>query len=780
MTETVWPSSERGGRDAPPSAPDVLEHLPDPALLVDADNRIEWSNRAALHRFGDAAAPGMEVAALLVPEPIPESRERTLIEPDVLLARARASGAEVAAVTSAAGLVEVRLSRADPAHAGHLLCLFVDRIPSDGARERDERRDVDYNDVERIAQIGHWRHDLVSGAWHWSAGAWRIAGLERTGKRVGRRAFESVVHPDDIAGVEEEYQRALDLGEPFDASFRLALRDGTVRWVHARAEACYDATGRAVRTLGTLIDITARKAFENRLQASEERFALAMQGANEGVWDWDLVSDDVYYSPRWFTMLGYEPGDWPYRLDTWATLVNTEDRPKVLVQVGAYLDGKADFFEIEQRMRHRDGHDVWVLARALKVTDDDDRPIRLVGTHLDLSERRQYEEQLRESQKMEAVGRLVGGIAHDFNNVLAAIQGNVHLARAGAGENVRVARKLETIDGLVGRAAQTVGQLLTFARRDAAVKHTFSLLEILREGYLLAGAAVPTDIGHEVDFCDAPLPVVANAVQLQQVLVNLVSNAVDAVRDVAAPQIRVRLSEFEADEEFARRHVPLQAGSYARLDVEDNGHGIAEADLANIFDPFFTTKEVGRGTGLGLATAFGAVHSHDGVIEVETAPGEGTCFSVYLPLSGQQVTRSINDGQSLVRGRGETILLVDDDPAVRKATGALLRSTGYSVIEAGDGEQALRLFRQFKSEIGLVVTDVVMPRMGGVALRNALNGESPTLPVLLVTGYDRERVLDVADNTGSPVVTKPFDLRRLTHLIRTLLDEHARAAEQGH
>ncbi len=540
----------------------------------------------------------------------------------------------------------------------------------------------------------------------------------------------------------------------------------------------------------TLRDITDRKQAEKALKdanenleslvekrtrevkQSEERFALAMRGANDGLWDWDLETGHIYYSPRWKSMLGYEEHELDANLDSWAALVHPDDKGWVIEKVQDYLQGRADSFEVEMRMKHRDGYEVIVLSRAYLVhSDSDDKAVRLVGTHVDITAYKRLENQLLQSQKMEAIGTLVGGIAHDFNNMLGAIQGNVYLTKLLLNNNPEAIEKLASIERLGLRAADMVQQLLTFARKDTVETERLYLNEFMQEAFKLSRNAIPENIESSCKLCDELLIIDGSATQLQQVLMNLLNNASHAVADRAQPCIDCSLTAFISDAAFLKRHPSLKEGRFASITVQDNGHGIAEDHLNNIFEPFFTTKEVGEGTGLGLAMVYGAIQSHGGAIEVESRLEEGTAFHIYLPLEVEKA-KKLKDGEAqTLEGQGETILLVDDEIEMREVTKEVLIHLGYNILTAADGEEALQLFKAHKDEIKLAILDVVMPRMGGVDAARHIRKINTTIPIIFATGYDRKKTLKTGDELDrSIVLNKPFSVADISQSLRRMIE----------
>ncbi len=423
--------------------------------------------------------------------------------------------------------------------------------------------------------------------------------------------------------------------------------------------------------------------------------------------------------------------------------------------------------------RCKDGHFYPVNMSVTPILDDQNEISAYVSIQQDMSLHQELEEKLRQSQKMEALGTLVGGIAHDFNNMLAAVKGHTYLARSGLHGADMLEKRLNHIESLADQGAEMIQQLLTFARKDKVEKRLLSLNQFMLDGYKLAKTIIPDNIEHVTDFCRDPLVIYGNTTQLQQVVMNLVNNACDAVAGVERPRISCSLSRFEADESFSRAHPDLQGSSFARIRICDNGIGINKERQAKIFEPFFTTKGVGEGTGLGLAMVYGAVSAHDGVIEVESEEGKGTSFYVYLLLSDREIGKVESEADMpAVSAGGETILLVDDDDSLRTTTREVLESLNYRVVEACNGEQALQLFEQQRQDIALIITDIVMPKMGGIDLMRLIRSADQTIPVIYITGYDggSEQAKSLGENSMvSCLINKPFSIPVLCRAIRDML-----------
>ena len=422
--------------------------------------------------------------------------------------------------------------------------------------------------------------------------------------------------------------------------------------------------------------------------------------------------------------------------------------------------------------RRKDGSFYPALMSVSPIYDEYREITHYVSLQQDMTEYKKLEGQFLQAQKMEAVGTLVGGIAHDFNNMLAAIQGNAYLARMRMkhGDLTAVDEKIGNVEQITSTAAEMVKQLLTFARKDSVSMVDLPLGPYLKEALKLGGSAIPENIELLSDITGEELHVHGDSTQLQQLVMNLLNNARDAVADATEPKISLSLTRSEPGNDFLLQHPELSGAAMALLSVADNGIGISENNLQKVFEPFFTTKGVGKGTGLGLAMVFGAVQRHGGVIEVESIKNSGTTFRIYLPLLTKRVEKMIGVGSKMVMGMNETILLVDDEPVLRRTTSELLNNIGYRVLEAGDGEEALQMFSAQTNEISLIISDIVMPKMGGVELAEEVRRLDNDMPIIFVTGYDKERALSVSQGIDcNLVLNKPFNIEYLSHAIRDML-----------
>jgi two-component system cell cycle sensor histidine kinase/response regulator CckA len=398
------------------------------------------------------------------------------------------------------------------------------------------------------------------------------------------------------------------------------------------------------------------------------------------------------------------------------------------------------------------------------------RPLLMLSLFRDVTTQRRLEEQLRQSQKMEAIGQLAGGVAHDFNNILTVIHGHGSLLLA-SGLDDTAARSAQQITMAAERAAGLTRQLLTFSRRQLIQPKRLDMNKIVGNMTDMLGRLLGADVSLQLNYSQSPATVEADAGMMEQVLLNLAVNARDAMP--RGGQLGVRISIVEVNQDHVRRHPEARLGTFVCVGKSDTGTGIAPENLSRIFEPFFTTKEIGKGTGLGLATVYGIVKQHQGWIEVESVVGKGTTFRIYIPHVGAvQGEAEKPSTQILVRGGTETILLVEDEKPVRELVARVLEKHGYKILQAGTGAEALGVWQQHKDEIVLLLTDLVMPdNMNGRELAETLWKQQPDLKVIFTSGYSADIVgKDFKLESDTNFLQKPYHPQILALTVRRCLD----------
>jgi two-component system cell cycle sensor histidine kinase/response regulator CckA len=509
-----------------------------------------------------------------------------------------------------------------------------------------------------------------------------------------------------------------------------------------------------------------------RVSAQElaQRFRNLVQDLNAVVWEMEVPSFRVsFVSNRAEDVLGHPAENWLREADFWQNHIHPEDR-RHIVELSQKSIGEGKDYSIEYRALAADGRVVWLHDIVRLVRDSSGRVRQLRGVTVDITARKQLEEEFLQAQKMEAVGRLAGGVAHDFNNLLTIISGYVELVLEKLDAVSPLKPHVEEIKQASDRAAGLTRRLLAFSRRQAIMPQVLNLGEVAAGTQKMLRRLIGEDI--ELVLQSDPLlgSVRADPAQIEQVLVNLAVNARDAMPQ--GGKIVIETSNVTLDEGFAGSHAAVTPGPYVMLAMSDSGTGMEASVRAHIFEPFFTTKERGKGTGLGLATVYGIVKQSDGNIWVYSQPGVGTTFKIYLPrVDIVPESRPQAAPPSPRIRRSETILLVEDEDAVRSLVRGLLEREGYQVLEASRPSEALALNEQHEGPIHLILSDVVMPQMNGPQLAEKLVSMRPDTRVVYMSGYTDNAIVhyDILDQ-GTPFLQKPFSHETLAHKVREALD----------
>ena len=430
----------------------------------------------------------------------------------------------------------------------------------------------------------------------------------------------------------------------------------------------------------------------------------------------------------------------------------------------------------------KNGHAIPVYCTIDPVSDADGESSHFISTYRDMSEQKQIEEKVLLSQKMESIGTLAGGIAHDFNNALQGISGHLYLADRNAGQAPKTQAHINQAQKLVDKSAAMVKQLMTFARHETGKKEVVDFVPFLKEAVELSRVSIPANINLQVVLPDDTSRIIGDTTQLQQIIMNLLNNARDAVVDVGMPAISLRAETVFVGKDYLKNNLNIRPGRYVRLSISDNGCGIDESNLKRIFEPFYTTKSPGQGTGLGLAMVFSCLQSHDGAVDVTSKLGEGTTFNLYFRVDESGMDRAAQDEeQDIARGRQETILLADDEATVRNTGREVLENLNYRVLTAVDGYAAVEIYTAFQHEIDLVILDLVMPRMGGVDAATQIRTVSGDANICFATGYDlKGSFCQELPCSSRDVIRKPFSVHDLSHFIRAKLERRSQPDADAH
>ena len=587
--------------------------------------------------------------------------------------------------------------------------------------------------------------------------------------QVSNELFFRHVHPDDRQKIKDAVAETLRTGRTYSIDHRIILPDGTERVIHELADLIRDEQGRPLRMMGTAQDVTERWRAEELLRQSEERFRQMIANGSDIIALVDQQGVIRFQSPSTERVLGHRPEYMAgRRIEEY---IHAEDLAKVGAAMERVLAGQEKPLPVEYRCRHRDGSWRTLQSFGKAMTGSTGEKLIVVNSR-DVTESRALEEQLRQSQKMEAIGQLSGGIAHDFNNLLTAIIGHLGLLRDNPQLTREIDESLSEISGAANRAAKLTSQLLAFSRRQVLSTSALDVNEVVTHLTKMLRRILGEHVIMQLDFAPEPLTFQGDAGLMEQVLVNLAVNARDAMPEGGTLKITTR-SVTQLPPSTNDQPGPQQAVAYVRLSVGDTGTGILPEIRAKIFEPFFTTKEVGKGTGLGLATVFGIVQQHHGWIEVESEPGHGAVFHIFLPrLAVVPTVAPAPQPVFTPRGSNELVLLVEDEPAVQEMGTQALRRQGYRVVTASNGRTALEVWARYKSEIALLLTDMIMPEgVSGQQLARQLLEEKPALKVIYTSGYNAEiagKELKLAD--GVNYLAKPYELEQLYRTVRSALD----------
>jgi PAS domain S-box-containing protein len=516
---------------------------------------------------------------------------------------------------------------------------------------------------------------------------------------------------------------------------------------------------------------------EKALRESEERYELAMEGANEGHWDWDIAGDRLFLSPKMKAWSGLSQDSLINTRAAWLAniVIHPDDIARVETALRDHFDGRTPRYECEYRIRQPDGQWRWLLPRGRCLRRANGKPYRFVGSTTDITAEKQaqkdkekLETQLRQAQKMEAIGTLAGGIAHDFNNILGAILGYGELAQQQSAEHSALRRYLDNVLHAAERAKSLVDRILGFSRSGLGERVPVNVQSVTEETLELLAASLPVGIRLEQKLLTGNAAVIGDATQLHQVVMNLCTNALHAMEHGGL--LSVLLEGIDLNESRSLSRGSLAPGPHLRLTVSDTGSGISPEVFERMFDPFFTTKGVGEGTGLGLSVVHGIVTDLGGGIEVTSWPGTGTTFEIWLPVAGEIGDHSPQQSRELPRGQGAVIMVVDDERALVALAEEMLAELGYEPVGFHSSTAALRAFRDDPQRFDLILTDEAMPDLVGTELAREIRLAAPAIPIVLMSGYGGSQLGQRAAAIGiNEVLRKPLQRRDLAESLARVL-----------
>jgi PAS domain S-box-containing protein len=643
------------------------------------------------------------------------------------------------------------------------------------AAEALRKTDASLRAAQKLMRLGYYQfgpEGEAGGAW--SANALEMLGLPADA-RLSRRAFiDSHVDPSDRGRVEAGLDRLIAHGTPMDLEFRIVRADGTVRHVHSAAEPLELRDGRVVRLIGSMLDVTEHRRMQESLEAREARLRSILETAPEAIITINAAGIVESFSTAAERLFGYSADEVIGR--NVSLLMPSPHREQHDAYVRRYLTtGEARIIGIGRVVegRRKDGSIVPVELAVGEIMLGGARTF--TGFLRDLTARQRMEQELRQAQKMEAVGQLTGGIAHDFNNLLTVILGNLEMLQKRLGDDERQQTLLREARETAQLGAQLTDRLLTFGRRQPLQPRPLDVAELTTEMSRL----LRRTLGEAVEIRTMVAPdvsrVLADPAQLQNALLNLALNARDAMP--RGGTLTIEAHDVELDADYVQAHPETRRGRYVMVAVSDTGSGMTRDVRERAFDPFFTTKGPGAGSGLGLSMVYGFVKQTGGHVSLYSEPDVGTTVRLYLPPAREAPTTMAEAPTEAPAGRGETILVVEDDASVRRVNVARLVELGYNVIEAEDGPAALRQIDAHPA-IDVLFTDIVMPRgMSGVELAQAVRQRLPAMPILFSSGYAAPELLESGRVEGAVLLKKPYTAAALATQLREVLDA-AKAAQE--
>ncbi|HMK52893.1 MAG TPA: PAS domain S-box protein, partial [Thermodesulfobacteriota bacterium] len=750
---------------------ELTDLLPEMVFETDQTGKLLFANRCAFDTFGytnEDFDRGLRLFEMV----IPEDRERVAKNIETLLKEGKVTGNEYTALRKDGTTFPVwaspNLIIRDDKPVG-IRGIVID------IRERKQAEEALRVSEEKYRLLVENAGEAIFVAQN---GMLKFANRNTTEmigyskEELTSKPFQEFIHPADRELVLDRHLKRLgghDL--PSVYPFRIVKKDGNVRWVELNT-VLITWEGRPA-TLNFMSDITERKQAEEALQESEKKFRVLTETAASGIF---ILQGEkfVYVNPASEAITRYSREEL-LAMDFW-DIVHPDDRELVKQRAQARHHGEPVPSRYELKIITKNGEERWIDL-AVGMIDFDGKPA-ILGTDFDITERKRaeeemkaLEEQLRQSQKIEAIGRLAGGIAHDFNNLLTIIKGYSQLSLLDLKESNPLWGNIQEIQKATQRAADLTRHLLAFSRRQILDPKVLDLNNLLRDLDKMLRRIIGEDISLNTQLTNDLGRVKIDPGQFEQIILNLAVNAKDAMP--SGGKLMIETSNVELDAEYAVNHAGVIPGHYVRLSVSDTGVGMAKDVREKIFEPFFTTKEKGKGTGLGLSTVYGIVKQSGGNIWVYSEPGHGTTFKIYLPIVGEdlETLSGRDEAESLPRG-SETVLLVEDELSVRELAHRLLHQQGYNVLEADNGKEALGIAQETHGEtIHLLLTDVVMPQMGGKELADQLKIMRPDLKVLYTSGYTDDAIVHHGTlDPGTHFLQKPFSPKTLLHKVREVLD----------
>ncbi len=621
---------------------------------------------------------------------------------------------------------------------------------------------------QQVARIGSWEMDFSTGALSWSDEMYELLEVS---KLLTVPSFEMILercHPDDRLVFEQCTALARLDGKPYSVDWRMMSKDGS-RWYCSMGAPVFNENGQLLRMEGVLIDINSRKRAELHADKVHKQFIQFMDNPNILAWITTVDTEIRYINEPYAKMFGLTVNE---LVGKTGYDMFPEHQLKAIIEHNKMVAATGTSHEMEETLTKPDGTLGTYLVQKFPISSETDEPL-VGGIAIDVTSQRLLQAELLQSQKMDGIGRLAGGIAHDFNNLLSVILGYAELVQESL-DPVEVQASVAQIQKAAQRAATLTSQLLSFARKQIVSPSLVVVAKVIEDAYSMLKPLIGDNITFTADIVPHNGRVLIDFNQFEQVIVNLVVNARDAIKNHGVIKISARPDYYE--EPLRRATFEIAAGDYARIEVSDSGMGMNTDTLAHAFEPFYTTKPSGKGTGLGLATVYGIIKQNRGYVWLDSVAGLGTTATILLPLTYSDDGMMSTVSPTTNKVAGEVIMVVEDEHVLRVLTVNALTVRGYTVIEAANGREALNYLSDESTKVDLIITDSNMPLMGGIELARNLRVVRPHLPVIVATGYSHE-ITNVANEVPGDItfMFKPYTMAKLANKVAELLGKSQQA-----
>jgi len=749
----------------------LVETARDVIFSLTPDGRINTLNPSfeALTGWPTAEWIGRSFGELVIPEDVPKAVDRF----SKVVAGESNIFAELRVQTNGRGVIHAEVIATRHVQNGELiemLGIARDITERKEAEIKLRRNEALLSDAMSIARLGPWEQDVATDTYIFNDHFYAI--FHTTAEEVGGYTMSSAeyvrrfVHPDDAAWVKHEIQEALaspDLQISRHLEHRMLYADGKTGYLDVSIFVVKDENGRMLRRYGVNQDITERKIADEQLRQSEERYRQFFEDDLTGDFISTVDGKVLSCNPAFARIYGFDSVEEVLATNAGSFYLSGTDRESFL----SLLREKRKLEYYEEVAKRKDGKTIYLVSNEIGIFNDKGELVQIKGYLFDDTERRLLEDQLRQSQKMESIGTLAGGIAHDFNNILNNILGFVMQLKKYAHDPVKVMKYGETIERSAARGAELSAHLLSVARMKKREETEFDIASLISEIANLCTETFPRSIAITKALGENLVHVKGDRGSLYQVLLNLTVNARDAMSNGGTLTIEARNRIVGSD--VNPRLLPQESSRCIEIKVADTGCGMSDSVREKIFDPFFTTKDQGKGTGLGLSIVYNIVKEHHGTILVESEEGLGTTFRVYIPAVEPAPVLDEASGVS-VASHGELVLLVDDEEMMQELGRELLEDNGYRVLIAKDGVEAVEQYRERGKEIGLVILDLIMPRMDGGQTYMELKKLNNQVKAFFCSGFTSDKVItQLLEEEHLQAIKKPFHPTDFIKMVQSTL-----------